>query len=121
MGPASIAWIANFPYRDPVTAAPPIRTLQQLAHRGRGVVVVAWIEGGQDRKAFTRDLRRARRYTCCDGLAPISYVSEWALAGHGPRYAYRVIVRVYLPLKPRAADVRAASTALRALRLPRPR
>jgi len=119
--PMSTAWIANAPYRDPATADPPARTLQQLVVRGRGVVVFALIEGVRDPKPFTRDLRRARRLLCCDGSPPSSYVSDWELSGHDPRNAYRVIVRVFMPLRPRAADVRAASTALRALRLPVPR
>jgi hypothetical protein len=117
----STAWIADVPYRDPATADPPLRTLQGLAHRGRGVVVFALIVGEKDPKLFRRDLRRARRLVCCDGLAPVSYVSDWELSGHDARNVYRVIVRVYLPPKPRVEDVRAASVGLRALRLPSPR
>jgi len=98
-----------------------VRTLQGIADRGRGVVIFALIEGVGDRNPFRRDLRRARHTYCCDALAPSSYVSEWDLSGHDPHNAYRVIVRVYLPRSPRAADVRAAAFALRALRLPPPR
>jgi hypothetical protein len=119
--PISTAWIANVPYRDPVTADPPARTLDRLAARGRGVVAYVLIEQGRDPKPFRRDLRRARHFLCCDGSPPSSYVSDWELSGHGPRSAYRVIVRIYLPVIPRAGDIRAASVALGALRLPRPR
>jgi hypothetical protein len=116
-----MAWMANVPYRDPVTADPPTRTLQQIGERGRGVVVFALIESVGDRKRFRPDLRRARRLLCCDGLAPSSYVSDWELWGHATQNAYRVIVRIYLPRRPRKQDVRAAAVALRALRLPPPR
>jgi hypothetical protein len=117
----STAWIANLPYRDRATTDPPARTLQEIVDRRRGVVVFALIEDMWDPKPFRPDLGRARHLLCCDGSPPASYVSNWELSGHGPRGAYHVIVRVYLPLIPRASDVRAATIALRALRLPSPR
>jgi hypothetical protein len=78
------------------------------------------LEGTRDRKVFRPDLRRARHLLCCDGLAASSYVSDWELAGLDAQKAYRVIVRIYLPRRPRKQDVRAAAVALRALRLPPP-
>jgi hypothetical protein len=120
--PRSTAWIANVRYRDPVTADPPNRTLEALARRGRGVVVWVLIEptGRFDRRLRPTlfRLERARRFLCCDGLVPSSYVSQWELDGYGPANCYRVIVRIYLPLRPQADDIRAARRALGALRLP---
>ena len=119
--PESTAWIANVRYVDPPTANPSHRTLQRIADHGRGVVVFALIEPrwiARATRTIRLDLRRARRFVCCDDLFPSSYVSDWELSGADPHRSYFVIVRVYLPRKPSPRDVRDARRALAALRLP---
>ena len=119
--PESTVWISQFPYRDRATSDPPVNTLQEIVNRERGVVVFAWIEPGYRRKAIRLNLRFARHFLCCDGSPPDSFVSEWDMIGAGPKHAYEVTVRVFLPLRPWPSDIRAAKRALTRLRLPPPR
>jgi hypothetical protein len=108
----STAWIAtrNVRYRDSVTSDPPNRTLMHLPRDG----VIVWAVVYQSRPGRLRpirlDLRRARRYACCEG----AYLTagSYELVGLGPGRAYAVIVRIYFGSRP---DGRARARAQRAL------
>jgi hypothetical protein len=115
----STAWIArNVRYRSPATEDPPNETLKHLPHNA----VIVWaviFQGTQPgQKRVRLDLRRARRFACCEG----EYVPDsFDLTGTGPGGAYSVIARVYFGSWATRALRAQAQRALDRLALPPPR
>jgi hypothetical protein len=113
----SSAWIAiNVRYRDKAIADPPNKTLARLPSNGMIVWAVIFQSDYTPRTQIELDLRKAKRFECCEG----AYVAGglYELTGAGPRRAYSVIVRVFFGSRPTSARRAAAQRALEQLKLP---
>lgn len=120
MPKASTAWMArNVRYRDAATSDPPNKTLMHLPRDGVIVWAVIFQGGVPNREPIRLDMRRTRRFDCCEATPVLGGLHE--LSGTGPRSAYSVIVRVYFGSKPTRPLRAQAQRALDRLNLPRPR
>jgi hypothetical protein len=113
----SSAWIArNVHYEDEATTDPPNKTLAHMSSSGMIVWAVIFQSDYTPQMPIKLDLRRARRFDCCEG----AYVAGglYELTGSGPRHAYSIIVRVFFGSRPTSARRAAAQRAVDQLRLP---
>jgi hypothetical protein len=91
-----------------------------LAHLRRGqVIVYAVIQRGTNfgSSPVRLDLRRARRFACCEAASP-PYPYLWELDGPVQGHRYDLIVRTYFGSHPTPKLVAKAQSALARLRLP---